>query len=145
MRRPVVDLTEDLFEVPQAAACIPSALNCGAEVAHLVSQALKDCPKDRYEVAAEMSRLTGKDVSKLMIDGWSSEARDNFNMPLYLVPAFECATESHTLTAWLANKRGARLYVGRDALEAGLGQLQARRDVLDRQVREMKRKLGGRQ
>ena len=63
-------------------------------------------------------------------------------MPLYLVPAFEVATDTYQLTLWLANKRGARLYVGREALEAGLGQLQAERDRLDRQVREMKRKLG---
>lgn len=124
------------------ASAMPEAMNCGAEVAHLVSAILKVCPLDRYAVAAEMSRLTGKDVSKLMIDGWSSEARDNFNMPMYLVPAFECATETYELTAWLAAKRGARLYVGREALIAGLGQLQAQRDRLDRQVREMKKKLG---
>ena len=81
---------------------------------------LKGAEGDRYEIASAMSRLTGKDVSKLMLDGWSSEARDNFNMPFYLVPAFECATSSYDLTAWLAAKRGARVYVGRDALVAGL-------------------------
>lgn len=143
MRRAVEDLSRDLFEVPMPAASMPESMNCGAEVAHLVSAILKACPKDRYAVSAEMSRLTGKDVSKLMIDGWSSEARDNFNMPHYLVPAFECATDTYELSAWLAAKRGARLYVGREALVAGLGQLQAQRDHLDRQVREMKRKLGG--
>ena len=92
MRRPLIDATAELFEVPQATSTLPAALNFGCEVAHLVSAALKICPLDRYQVAAEMTRLTGKDVNKLTIDGWSSESRDNFNIPFYMVPAFECAS-----------------------------------------------------
>lgn len=151
MRRAVKNATtalfpdgDELFAVPTPAPAVPAGLNYGVEVAHLVSSMLKGAEGDRYEIASAMSRLTGKDVSKLMLDGWSSEARDNFNMPFYLVPAFECATSSYDLTAWLAAKRGARVYVGRDALVAGLGQLQAQRDSLDGRIREMKRRLGGR-
>lgn len=134
-------LTRDLFEVPVEPAAVPGSMDHRGAVAHLVSKLLKDAPGDRYAVAADVSRLTGKEVSKLMLDGYSSEARDTFNLPFYLVPALEVACDSHAVTAWLATIRGGRLLVGRETIEAELGRVERVRDEATARARALREQL----
>lgn len=68
MRRPKDDKTLDIFSVPQPVLSIPGLGNYASQVSELVSEILKGCELDRYEVAARMSRLSGDDVSKNMLD-----------------------------------------------------------------------------
>lgn len=67
--------TLDLFEVPRPAAPLPASMDHRATVAHLTAQLLKEADGDRYAVAGVMSRLTGKEISKAMLDAYTSEAR----------------------------------------------------------------------
>lgn len=134
--------TLDLFEVPQPAAQLPSSMDYGREVAHLVSEILKGADGDRFEVAARMSRLTGREVSKYMLDAWSSESRDAYNMPFYLAPVLEAACESHIFSNWLADKRGGRLLIGKETLTAELGKLERLKEEAARKIRELKKMMG---
>ena len=136
-------LTSDMFEVP-APVQGPASLGFGVQVANMVSACLAASEFDRFEIAARMSRLTGREVSKYMVDAWSAESRENFNLPFYLVPAFEeaCGASIHTLTNWLASVRGGRLYVGRDALSAELGQLERQREQISRRAKDLRKRLG---
>lgn len=90
-----------------------------------------------------MSRLSGDDVSKNMIDAWASPARVDHNLPLYRAALLEEVCASHLLTNWLVNLRGGRVAYGRDALHAELGRLERQRDEAGRQARELKRLMGG--
>lgn len=134
--------TLDLFEVPRAAAPVPAGLDYRATVAALVGQMLKDADGDRYEIAGRMSRLTGTDVTKYMLDAYSSEARDTFNLPFWLVAALEEACQSHLLTNWLTGVRGGRLLIGRDSLNAELGKLERLRDEAGKKIRQLKAVMG---
>lgn len=108
--------TGDLFAIPQPAEPIPASHDYRAQVAHLVSEALREGGADRYRVAAEMSRLTGREITKTMLDAYASEGRDTFNLPLWEVPALEAACRTHALGAWLAGVRGGAFTGGsRDA------------------------------
>ncbi len=60
--------TLDLFEVPAVPEPLPASMDHRREVSLLVSRMLKEASGDRYEIAAAMSRLTGADVSKYMLD-----------------------------------------------------------------------------
>lgn len=142
IRRVADTQTPDLFEVPEPAAAVPAGLDYRAAIAHLVGELLRQADGDRHQVAAEMSRLTGKDVSKYMLDAYASEARDDFNVPLYLVPALETAVHSHVLTDWLVRTRGGRLLIGRDALNAELGRLERQHDQTMARIRLLKRVMG---
>lgn len=142
MTRPRDPHTQDLFEVPAPAASLPGGMDYRTVVSGLVSQMLKGAEGDRFKIAAEASRLAGKEVSKYMLDAYSSEARDEFNLPLYLVPALESACESHTLTNWLADTRGGRLLIGRDALNAELGKLERAKEDATKKIRELKKLMG---
>ena len=68
MRNQKDDRTLDIFSVPQPVLSIPGHCNYAAQVSELVSEVLKESDLDRYEIAARMSRLSGDDVSKNMLD-----------------------------------------------------------------------------
>lgn len=135
-------LTSDLFLVPTAPAAIPSSMDYREEIAHLVGEALKAAEGDRYDVAASMSRLTGHDVSKYMLDAWASPARDAYNMPFYQAPVLESVCNTLILSSWLAEKRGGRLLVGKDTLTAELGKLERIKEDAGRKIRELKKLMG---
>lgn len=132
----------DLFPVPSPAPELPGQMDYRAQVAHLVSEILKSSVSDRFDIAARMSRLTGKDVSKNMLDAYASDAREDHNLPLYLAPALETVCESHLLTAWITDVRGGRLLIGREALNAELGKLERARDEAGKRIRQLKTLMG---
>lgn len=142
MRRPIDTRTGDLFAVPAPAPELPGTHDFRVQVAHLVSEITQRAEGDRYAVAARMSRLTGKDVSKNMLDAYASEGREDHNLPLYLVPALEVACGSYLLTNWLADVRGGQLLIGREALMAELGRLERARDVAGQNIKRLKAQLG---
>ncbi|UCM30510.1 hypothetical protein LE197_11675 [Pseudomonas sp. PS1(2021)] len=144
MARRKDDRTLDIFDVPQPARAIPGECNYAAQVSELVSEILKAANLDRYEIAARMSRLSGDDVSKNMLDAWSSPARVDHNLPFYRAALLEDVCASHLLTNWLVDVRGGRVAYGRDALLAELGRLERTREEAGRQARELKRILGSR-
>lgn len=139
------DMFPDMFEVPFPAEPLEAAYDYRAVVSGLVSKMLSEADQagfDRYKVAAEMSRLKGHEVSKYMLDAYSSVSRAEFNLPFYLVPALETACSSHLLSAWLADVRGGRLLIGKDALNAELGRLERVRDEAGKTIKQLKRQLG---
>lgn len=145
MRRAVDSLTLDLFEVPVPVRPTPGALAVGPALRGLLSDLLKRAPMSRHEVAARMSELTGDHISKHQLDSWTAESREGWRFPLEYLPALEEAVHTHEVTAWVADLRGARLSVGREALEAQLGKVSQMRDELARQERALKKLLGEQQ
>ena len=134
--------TGDLFAIPEAYIAAPAAYDFREQIAEIVSNILAHAEGDRFSIAARISRLTGKDVSKWMLDAYTSPAREEFNLPFWLAAALEVACESHELTNWLTTIRGGRLLVGRQALDAELGKLQRIQDETGRRIRELKRQMG---
>ncbi|MFV2947374.1 hypothetical protein [Pseudomonas japonica] len=143
MRRVHDDRTLDLFAIPQPVLAVPGQGNYSVQVSELVAEMLKAADIDRYEVAARMSRLSGDDVSKAMLDAWSSPARTDHNLPFYRVALLEEVCATHILTNWLVSQRGGRVAYGRDALLAELGRLERTREEASRRARDLKRMLGG--
>ncbi|MDM8181287.1 hypothetical protein [Marinobacter salarius] len=142
MRRVKDTATIDIFEVPQPVVPAPGSGNYAAQVSELVGSILKSSPHDRYEIAAQMSRLSGDDVSKHMLDAWSSPGRSEHNIPLYRVPLLEEVCQSHAFTDWLVHLRGGRVAYGREALAAQYGKMHRMKDRLQQEMRELKRLMG---
>ncbi len=142
MRRVRDTQTLDIFEVPTPQSPDPGSGNYAAQVSELVGSVLKDSPHDRYEIAAQMSRLSGDDVSKNMLDAWSSPARADHNIPFYRVPLLEEVCTSHVFTDWVVHLRGGRVAYGREALAAEYGRRSQMMDKLKADMRELKRLMG---
>jgi len=133
--------TRDLFAAPPVPANLPGSRDYRAVVAGLVAELLRHAAThgaDRYEVAARMSRLLGRDVSKYMLDAWTAESREDHNLPFAYLVALEEACETHLLSTWLAETRGGRLFIGRDALDAELGLIEHQRNELNDRIRAMR-------
>lgn len=143
--------TGDLFAaIPQPVQAAPGALDFRPEISCLVSQMLAEtqadnAEHDRYWVAAHVSRLVGKEISKAMLDGYTAESRKAFNVPFWLVVALEHTCHSTLLTDWHAAKRGGRFLMGPAALDAEIGRLQSELDKGKDQLRAMqdlRRRMG---
>ncbi|NVF15963.1 hypothetical protein [Vreelandella maris] len=142
MRRVKDTQTLDIFEVPAPVVPLPGSGNYASQVSELVGVVLKDCPVDRYEVAAQMSRLSGDDVSKHMLDAWSSPGRSDHNIPFYRIPLLEEVCQSHAFTDWIVHLRGGRVAYGREALAAEYGKRQQMLEKLKGDMKELKRLMG---
>ncbi|MDO9625173.1 MAG: hypothetical protein Q7J46_14420 [Pseudomonas sp.] len=145
MRHGKDDRTIDIFAVPQPVLAVPGCGNYAVQISELVSEMLKGSELDRYEIAARMSRLSGDDVSKNMLDAWASPARADHNLPLYRAALLEEVCASHVLTDWQVNLRGGRVAYGREALDAELGRLERVASDASRKARELKRLMGEQQ
>lgn len=133
--------TGDMFALPIAAAKIPGSMDFRQAVSHLVGNMLKDAHAaglDRYEVAAEASRLAGRDVSKAMLDGYSAEGREEFNCPLWLAPVLERVCSTTRLAVWHGGVVGGQLLLGAATLDAEIGRLERERQLAADQIKSLK-------
>lgn len=132
MKRQLDNRTPDLFSlsIPQPAPERPGSMDYRVEVAHELGEVIRESGLDRYEISARVSRLAGRPVSKAMLDGYTAESREEFNVCLALVPVIETVCRSTRLTGWAAAKRGGELLIGRDALAAELGRIEEQRSAL---------------
>lgn len=134
-------LTADMFDVPAAPPATPGSINYSREIAAVMSQALKDCPYDRIEVAARMSRLLGREVTVAMLNAYTAESRETHNINLERAIAFDAATEGYALLDFYAGKRGCRALVGKDALLAELGRLEQARAEISGKASQLRKLL----
>lgn len=142
MRRIHDPLTLDLFEVPVPRVPMPGALDVGLAVRHLISDLLKVSPRNRFEIAARMSELLGHEITKHQLDSWTAESRDGWRFPLEYLPAFEVAVETHQLTTWLADLRGCKVLVGKEALDAEIGKMERLKESASKRIKELKHAMG---
>lgn len=131
----------ELFPIPQRAAPVPGSMDFRPVVSELISTLLAEANRagmDRHEVAARASRLSGKDVTKNMLDGYTAPAREEFNCPLWLAPVLETVCSSTLLCNWHASVHGGRVLVGAETLDAEIGRLTREREQADAQLRDLK-------
>jgi hypothetical protein len=74
----------------------------------------------------------------MMLDGYTAESREEFNVPFWLVPILETVCSSTLLTQWLAGVRGGQLKVGAETIDAEIGRLAHERDQATERMRELK-------
>lgn len=83
-----------------------------------VSQALKNSPLSRWQVAARMSELTGQDITKTMIDSWTAESKEGHRFPAIFLPAFCESVGSSEPMKLLGRPVGVFVLPGPEALRA---------------------------
>lgn len=133
-------LTGDLFLIPRPVEPYKGALAFRPQISGVVGDALKGL--DRFEVATEMTKLLGREVSKHMLDAWAAESREDQMIPFDTAIAFDMAVGSHMLLDFAASKLGARISIGKDALHTQLGKLERQRDEAAKQIKRLKGILG---
>lgn len=105
---------------------------------------------DRARVGRRMSDILGREVSRAMIDAWSSPRREAHNLPAYAVPALEHAQGRRDITDYLVRQHRGRASYGLDATRAALDSEQADLDAARqriarrmRELRTLRQRIGG--
>jgi hypothetical protein len=143
MKRIVDSLSGDLFaSIPEAYPMLPGAWNFRIEIAHVMGEAIRLADKDRYTIAADMSRLLGREVSVNTLDKYTSEAAEGHHPSLETAIAFDAATGALSLLAMYAAKLGCRVLPGKENLLAELGRLEQMKGQIAVQERAIKKVLG---
>lgn len=143
MKRIVDTLSGDLFaSIPQAYPMLPGAWNFRIEIAHVMGDAIRTASKDRYQIAADMGRLLGREVSVNTLDKYTSEAAEGHHPSLETAIAFDAATGALALLSMYATKLGCRVLPGKEGLLAELGRLEQMKGEIAKQERAIKRVLG---
>lgn len=140
MRRFKDNATGDLFMVPRSVGNLPGSLACRVEIAHCMSDALHGL--DRHDVATQISRLTGREFSKHMLDAYTAESRETHIPPIDTAIAFDMATGGLNMLNFYAAKLGAVVLVGKESLDAKIGKLERQKEDAARQIKEIKRMMG---
>lgn len=109
------------------------------KVSSSVSQILKDDDRDRYDVAAAMSRLMDAEISKSMLDKYSSETSDEHNISVGRWWALIGATGRFDILRHFVRKLGCDLVVGEEVLTVELGHIQAQMEKLQERQRQLKK------
>lgn len=146
MKRMHDHLTGDLFAcIPQAHPMTPGAWRFRGEIAHVMSEAIKACEKDRYQIAADMSRLLGREISSNTLDKYTSEASEDHIPNFETAIAFDAATKQTSLASFFAGKLGCRVLPGKESLTAELGRLSYMKTEIAKQEKAIKQILGERE
>jgi hypothetical protein len=136
------DLTADMFaDLPKPVPLDSAAIDVKVMVARAMSRAMKNCPFDRYEIAARMSRALNREITKNMLDAYASAARDTHIPNIEFCIHFDYATSQRELLSLYASLLGHGVMVGDDALRAKLGQLELQEQEVRANKRELKRYL----
>jgi len=113
----------------------PGSMAIGMRMRHAASNAIKKSGKDRIDICAEIYKLTGIEVSKSTLDGWTAESRDlsndgiDFNgnkrwgMPGEIVPAFCFSTGDWECLFIQVEAGNYKALKGKDVVRARIGLL----------------------
>lgn len=129
------------FDPPSPASAPGDLAGLDRMVASAVARALKDDPRSREEIAGAMSAQLGETVSKLMLDAYASESRDNHNIPVHRALALIAVTKRFDLLDAMVRRIGAAVLIGRDLAVAKRGHLQAQLNQLKDEIRTLDRTL----
>lgn len=132
-------ITGDLFAQIPAPSARADADESRQEVAAMVSQIAREYSGDRYELAVAMSRISGKEFTKNMVDAWASASREDHNIPLYAAAILAAVTHDHRLTDWLCTQVGAIPLYGKQIQEAQLGKMVAQKNQLLKAITKQQR------
>ena len=142
MRKIADTLTADLFaSIPKEHPQTHGAWRFRFEISGAMSEAISACEKDIYTIAADMSRMLGREVSINTLRKYSSPAAEDHVPNLETAMAFDAATGQMALISIYANKLGCSVLPGKDKLLAELGRIEQQESDLAKQKRAIKQFL----
>lgn len=119
------------FEMPLAATGPAELAGLESLLSRTVSTILKEDPRAREIIAAEMSVLLDEDVSRAMLDAYASPAREGHKVIASRLFALVAVTARYDQLDKIMRRIGAALLVGEEVKTARLGQV-------ERQIADLK-------
>lgn len=118
------------FEVPAIARHEGALAGLSRITSSAVARILKEDERSRPALAGALSEILGEPIDTMTLDGWSSEARDRFNIPFYRLLALVAVTDRVDVLDALLREIGVAALFGEEIITAQLGHL-------DRQIAQL--------
>ncbi|QPT08611.1 hypothetical protein [Sphingomonas paucimobilis] len=128
------------FDPPTPASAPADLAGLDRFVAASVAAMLKGDKRSRQEIAGAMSALLDDETTKLMLDAYASEARDNHNISAPRLLALIAVTSRFDIADALMRRIGAAVLVGEELMTARLGSLKAERLRLNEEIKDLQRR-----
>lgn len=107
----------------------------------LMSREMTECKKDRYQIAAEISRLTQRDVSKEMLDKYVS-ADPAYRPPADMLVAFCYVVGSREIFRYLLEPLNAEVVDPDEMKYLKLARLEEKRRQLEAEIQQVRSQCG---
>lgn len=133
----------DRFNRSNCSECTPGCFDISKSIRAIITDSLKHTSLSRHQVAARMSELLGREITKAQLDAFSAESKENHRFPLEYLPAFVEATGDRSLIRFIAEKCMGYYIENADALHLELGRIHEQEKVLKDRKRAISSVLGG--
>lgn len=131
----------------------PGSMDISMRLRHAVSNAIQKSGKGRIDICAEIYKLSGKEVPKSTLDGWSAESRDlsndglDFNgnkrwgISADVLPAFCCVTGDWEALFILVEACNYKALKGKDVVRARIGLLKEEITKKSHELKDLEKAL----
>lgn len=126
------------FDAPKPARADASLAGLEQRISSMVGSVLNSDSRPREIIAARMSMLLGEDISRAMLDAYSSPAREDHKVPASRLLALIAATDRHDLLDPIMREIGAGLLVGDEIKTARIGHLSQQMKAINEELRKLK-------
>jgi len=113
-------------------------LNVTLQLQEIIDKCIGQCPVSRDIIAGRMTELTGHQITRCMLDSWTSSAKQKHRFPAEFLPAFCAAVGSDHPITFIARKSGIFTMPDRDVLRAELVRKIEKRDEASREIKKIK-------
>lgn len=111
------------FDPPEPASMPAALAGLERQISRSVGEMLHHDPRSREVIAAEVSVLLDEEVSRAMLDAYSSAAREGHKVPFSRFLALVAVCERHDLLDHVVRQIGAAVLVGEEIHTARLGHI----------------------
>ncbi len=107
-----------------------------------LSRAMRNTDLSRWQIAARISELVGRTLSKEMLDAYVAESKEGHNFPAKYLPGFCIVCDTLEPLAVLAGAVGGSVLGPKDAEFVEIARMEREKAELEDQIRKKKVKLG---
>lgn len=125
------------FEPPKPALGEAELAGLDRIIAAKVALVLREDGRSRFEIGSAMSELLDDEVTKLMLDAYAAESREQHNISASRLLALIAVTQRYDILDGLMRRIGASVLVGDELNTARLGHLRAQQKALQAEIRRI--------
>lgn len=126
-----------LLDIWESLSMEPGSMDIRTGIAGMLSKAISTSRKSRYEIAAQVSELVGRDISKSTLDAWTAESKEDHRLPADVVPALCFVLHDFSLLRLLGKTCGCNVLEYDEAIYAEI----AKKERLIRELMSDKERL----
>lgn len=127
-----------VFEAPTVASAPAELAGLERQISRAAGEILNSDPRPRELLAAEISILLDEDVSRAMLDAYSSPAREGHKVIMSRFLALVAVTGRHDVLDRIMREIGAAVLVGEEVNTARIGQIDAQIARLNKERQRLK-------